>query len=151
MVVNRHLVGYVNYNNQSNESNPSTSSIHSNNVICVPVDHHLSRESIVKNARTRQVVQRTKSVCAAASQRKQRWFTQWCRLARPNNWLCGDYSQTLTLPNFGGEQPGNKYYCSPLSVSCFGLDICCCFCWCCCWSCKFSGRADKKILLVVLV
>ena len=41
----------------------------------------------------------------------------------PNNTvcLCGDYSQNLSLPNFGGEQPGDTYYFSPLSISCFGL------------------------------
>ena len=41
----------------------------------------------------------------------------------PNNTvcLCGDYSQNLSLPHFGGEQPGDTYYFSPLSISCFGL------------------------------
>ena len=35
--------------------------------------------------------------------------------------VCGDYSQNLDLPHFGGEQPGDTYYFSPYSISIFGL------------------------------
>jgi hypothetical protein len=31
-----------------------------------------------------------------------------------------DYCQNLGLPHFGGEQPGDTYYYSPLNVFCFG-------------------------------
>ena len=34
---------------------------------------------------------------------------------------CGDYCQNIDVPHFGSEQPGETYYYSPLSVSCFGL------------------------------
>ena len=41
----------------------------------------------------------------------------------PNILIClvGDYSQNLDLPHFGGEQPGDTYYYSPLNVAIFGL------------------------------
>jgi len=32
-----------------------------------------------------------------------------------------DYAQNLGLPHFGGEQPGDTYYYSPLAVYCFGV------------------------------
>jgi len=32
-----------------------------------------------------------------------------------------DYCQNLGIPHFGGEQPGNTYYYSPLNVFCFGI------------------------------
>ena len=35
--------------------------------------------------------------------------------------MCGDYSQNLDLPHFGGEQPGDTYYFSPYNISLFGL------------------------------
>jgi hypothetical protein len=35
--------------------------------------------------------------------------------------LVADYAQNLGLPHFGGEQPGDTYYYSPLAVYCFGL------------------------------
>ena len=35
--------------------------------------------------------------------------------------LCGDYSQNLDMPHFGGEQPGDTYYYSPLNIYVFGL------------------------------
>lgn len=34
---------------------------------------------------------------------------------------CGDYSQNMDLPHFGGEQPGESYYYSPLRVFLFGI------------------------------
>lgn len=34
---------------------------------------------------------------------------------------CGDYSQNMDLPHFGGEQPGDSYYFSPLAVYLFGI------------------------------
>jgi len=39
--------------------------------------------------------------------------------------IVGDYAQNLGVPHFGGEQPGDTYYYSPLSVYCFGVvDVC---------------------------
>jgi len=35
--------------------------------------------------------------------------------------LVGDYCQNLSLPYFGGEQPGDTYYFSPLFVYVFGI------------------------------
>lgn len=35
--------------------------------------------------------------------------------------LVADYCQNLGLPHFGGEQPGDTYYYSPLAVYCFGV------------------------------
>lgn len=35
--------------------------------------------------------------------------------------LVADYAQNLGLPHFGGEQPGDTYYFSPLAVYCFGV------------------------------
>ena len=35
--------------------------------------------------------------------------------------LVADYSQNLGLPHFGGEQPGDTYYYSPLAVYIFGI------------------------------
>jgi hypothetical protein len=35
--------------------------------------------------------------------------------------LVADYCQNMALPHFGGEQPGETYYFSPLSVYCFGM------------------------------
>ena len=35
--------------------------------------------------------------------------------------LVVDYAQNLGLPHFGGEQPGDTYYYSPLAVYCFGV------------------------------
>ena len=35
--------------------------------------------------------------------------------------LVADYCQNMGLPHFGGEQPGETYYYSPLSVYCFGV------------------------------
>ena len=32
-----------------------------------------------------------------------------------------DYCQNMALPHFGGEQPGETYYFSPLGVYCFGM------------------------------
>ena len=31
-----------------------------------------------------------------------------------------DYAQKLDLPHFGGEQPGEVYYYSPLNINVFG-------------------------------
>ena len=33
----------------------------------------------------------------------------------------GDYCQNLDMPHFGGEQPGDTYYFSPLTVNVFGV------------------------------
>ena len=39
--------------------------------------------------------------------------------------IVGDYAQNLGVPHFGGEQPGDTCYYSPLSVYCFGVvDVC---------------------------
>ena len=39
--------------------------------------------------------------------------------------IVADYAQNLGAPHFGGEQPGDSYYYSPLSVYCFGVvDVC---------------------------
>jgi len=35
--------------------------------------------------------------------------------------LVGDYFQNLDLPHFGGEQPGDTYYFSPLTINGFGV------------------------------
>jgi hypothetical protein len=35
--------------------------------------------------------------------------------------IVADYAQHLGLPHFGGEQPGDTYYYSPLVVYCFGI------------------------------
>ena len=35
--------------------------------------------------------------------------------------LVADYCQNMALPHFGGEQPGETYYFSPLGVYCFGM------------------------------
>ena len=35
--------------------------------------------------------------------------------------LVGDYFQNLDLPHFGGEQPGETYYFSPLTINGFGV------------------------------
>jgi hypothetical protein len=35
--------------------------------------------------------------------------------------LVADYCQNMALPHFGGEQPGETYYFSPLGVYCFGV------------------------------
>jgi hypothetical protein len=35
--------------------------------------------------------------------------------------LVADYCQNMALPHFGGEQPGETYYFSPLSIYCFGM------------------------------
>jgi hypothetical protein len=35
--------------------------------------------------------------------------------------LVADYCQNMALPHFGGEQPGETYYYSPLGVYCFGV------------------------------
>ena len=35
--------------------------------------------------------------------------------------LVGDYMQNLDLPYFGGEQPGDTYYFSPLTILGFGV------------------------------
>ena len=35
--------------------------------------------------------------------------------------MVADYDQYLGLPHFGGEQPGDTYYYSPLAVYCFGI------------------------------
>jgi hypothetical protein len=35
--------------------------------------------------------------------------------------LVADYCQNMGIPHFGGEQPGETYYFSPLSVYCFGV------------------------------
>ena len=32
-----------------------------------------------------------------------------------------DYAQNLDMPHFGGEQPGNTYYYSPLTINVFGI------------------------------
>jgi hypothetical protein len=32
-----------------------------------------------------------------------------------------DYCQNLGIPHFGGEQPGDTYYYSPLNIFCFGI------------------------------
>ncbi len=45
------------------------------------------------------------------------WFNSFCIVA--------DYARYLGVPHFGGEQPGDTYYSSPVSVYCFGVvDIC---------------------------
>jgi hypothetical protein len=36
----------------------------------------------------------------------------------------GDYTQNLYIPNFASEQPGETYYFSPLSCSCFCMVDC---------------------------
>ena len=38
-----------------------------------------------------------------------------------NDMLVGDYFQNLDLPHFGGEQPGDTYYFSPLTINGFGV------------------------------
>jgi hypothetical protein len=39
--------------------------------------------------------------------------------------IVGDYAQNLEVPRFGGEQPGDMYYYSPLGVYCFSVvDVC---------------------------
>jgi hypothetical protein len=35
--------------------------------------------------------------------------------------LVGDYTQNVGLPHFGGEQPGDTYHFSPLTIFLFGL------------------------------
>ena len=35
--------------------------------------------------------------------------------------LVADYAQNLDLPHFGGEQPGDTYYYSPLTINVFGV------------------------------
>ena len=41
----------------------------------------------------------------------------------PNRHDCavGDYCQNLGMPHFGGEQPGDTYYFSPLTINVFGI------------------------------
>jgi hypothetical protein len=39
--------------------------------------------------------------------------------------LFADYAQSMELPMFGSEQPGETFYYSPLTINCFGIvDAC---------------------------
>ena len=39
---------------------------------------------------------------------------------RHDMFVC-DYAQNLDMPHFGGEQPGDTYYYSPLTINVFGV------------------------------
>lgn len=88
-----------------------------------------SREDLYEK-RERLLLEAAEHVKAFRMQRE--YVKEWTRKVKeqahenvqwPNKtyMFCGDYSQNMDLPHFGGEQPGESYYFSPLGVYVFGI------------------------------
>ena len=69
----------------------------------------------VNNAKLQRALFNTKQQLAREDAQENKPHNECCYT------LVGDYCQNMRLPHFGGQQPGDTYYYSPLNVNCFGI------------------------------